>query len=33
LSVVVDGVEAIIPNLEYIEAQVHQIFDELNITD
>jgi chemosensory pili system protein ChpC len=33
MSVVVDGVEAIIPNLEYIEAQVHQIFDELNITN
>ncbi|MFT4996680.1 MAG: chemosensory pili system protein ChpC [Flavobacteriales bacterium] len=33
MSVVVEGVEAIIPNLEYIEAQVHQIFDELNITD
>mgnify|MGYP004142866197 FL=1 len=33
MSVVVDGIEAIIPNLEYIEAQVHQIFDELNITD
>ncbi|MFQ3323614.1 MAG: chemosensory pili system protein ChpC [Pseudomonadales bacterium] len=32
MSVVVDGVEAIIPNLEYIEAQVHQIFDELSIT-
>jgi chemosensory pili system protein ChpC len=31
MSVVVDGNEAIIPNLEYIEAQVHEIFDQLTI--
>jgi chemosensory pili system protein ChpC len=33
MSVVVDGIEAIIPNLEYIEAQVHEIFDQLTITN
>jgi chemosensory pili system protein ChpC len=33
MSVVVDGSEAIIPNLEYIEAQVHEILAQLNITD
>jgi hypothetical protein len=33
MSVVVDGNEAIIPNLEYIEAQVHEIFDQLTITN
>jgi chemosensory pili system protein ChpC len=33
MSVVVDGSEAIIPNLEYIEAQLHEIFSQLNITD
>jgi chemosensory pili system protein ChpC len=33
MSVVVDGNEALIPNLEYIEAQIHDIFHLLNITD
>jgi chemosensory pili system protein ChpC len=33
MGVVVDSNEAIIPDLEYIEAQVHQIFDQLNITN